>query len=273
METEDRNAELMKQLEQDITDWESQTVEFKKTATSDHELARAFAGLATANTGRIYVGVGDNRRTEGVDNVSTGSEKDKYQLRIARISRDMVKPAIRVKISFLMVKSKTVVRIDVPKGDEPVYYVDHKPYTRDLSTTRKLEPSEVQALSVRKYEQTRVRADFKDNRQMKAVIKRALINELSIIRRTLSEREKENRIPDERFPLITGAYDSFGIELASFLKPESLTAIQRTYEEIRKMNSGGRGHIVIAGSLDHIFQFTDFEKLISLIDDSISRLK
>jgi len=38
------------------------------------------------------------------------------------------------------------------------------------------------------------------------------------------------------------------------------------------MNSEGRGHIVMAGSLDHIYQFTDF-KLITLIDDSVTQLK
>ena len=116
--------------------------------------------------------------------------------------------------------------------------------------------------------------DLMKNRRRKALIKKALINELSIIRKTLSDApKKQNRIPDERFPLIMGTYNSVKIELASFLKPDSLAVVQRTYEEIRKMNSEGRGHIVIAGSLDHIFQFTDFNKLVALIDDSITRLK
>jgi hypothetical protein len=37
------------------------------------------------------------------------------------------------------------------------------------------------------------------------------------------------------------------------------------------MNSEGDGHIVMAGSLDHIYQFTDCDKVIQLIDDSITR--
>ena len=116
--------------------------------------------------------------------------------------------------------------------------------------------------------------DLSKKRRRKASIKNALINELSIIRKTFSDAiEKENRIPDERYPFIIETYDSVKIELASFLKPESLAVVQRTYEEIRKMNLEGRGHIVIAGSLDHIYQFTDFNKLITLIDDSVTRLK
>jgi len=157
MATNDTNAELVKQLKQDIAAWESQTVEFKKTATSDHELARAIAGFATSNAGRIYVGVSDDRQIRGVDTVSTGPERDTYQRRIARISRDITRPPIRVKISFVEIESKTVVRIDVPKGDEPVYYADHRPYTRDLSTTRKLEPSELRALHEKKPIQVEVK--------------------------------------------------------------------------------------------------------------------
>ena len=75
------------------------------------------------------------------------------------------------------------------------------------------------------------------------------------------------------FPFIIETYNSIKIELASFLKPESLAIVQRTYEEIRKMNMEGRGHLVIPPNLDHIFQFTDFNKLIALIDDSVNQLK
>jgi len=146
MAANDINVELVKQLKEDVNTWECQTVEFKKTATSDHELAEAIAGFATSNIGRIYVGVGDSGQITGVDNLSTGPEKDAYQRRIAHIARDIVNPPIRVRMSFLDIECKIVVRIDVPKGEEPVYYVDYRPYTRDLSTTRKLEPSEVKSL-------------------------------------------------------------------------------------------------------------------------------
>jgi|SRR3972149_5635470 len=116
--------------------------------------------------------------------------------------------------------------------------------------------------------------DLMKNSRRKGVIKKALINELSIIRKTLSDGlERENRISNQQFPLITDTYDSVRIELASFIKPDSLAVVQRTYQEIRKMNSEAGGHIVIAGSLDHIYQFTDFNKVITLIDDSVTRLK
>jgi hypothetical protein len=49
-------------------------------------------------------------------------------------------------VDFIETELKTVVRIDVPKGEEPAYFVDYRPYTRDLSTTRKLEPTELKSL-------------------------------------------------------------------------------------------------------------------------------
>ena len=116
--------------------------------------------------------------------------------------------------------------------------------------------------------------DLTKNRRRKASINKALINELSIIRKTLSDATtKGNNIPDERYPLIIETYNSVKVELASFLRLDSLAIVQRTYEEIRKMNSEGRGHLVMPPSLDHIFQFTDFNKLVALIDDSITQLK
>lgn len=146
MTPEDASAELSEQLKEDIETWECQTVEFKKRATSDHEIAEAIAGFATSNSGRIYIGVGDDGQITGVDAVSDGMERDAYQRRIAHISRDLVKPPIRVKVDFIETESRTVVRIDVPKGEEPAYFVDYRPYTRDLSITRKLEPTELKSL-------------------------------------------------------------------------------------------------------------------------------
>jgi len=113
------------------------------------------------------------------------------------------------------------------------------------------------------------------NRRRKTIIKRAIINELSILRKAFSDALKngENQITDEQYPFITETYDSVRIELASFLKPDLLAKVQRTYEEIKKLNSEGRGHITIPPNLDHSFQFTDFNKLIELIDDSIVQLE
>jgi hypothetical protein len=138
--------EDMKQLRKDIVTWECQEIEFKKTATNDHEIAEAVAGFATANVARIYIGVDDDGEIAGISHIKNGSDKDVFLRRISHISRNIVKPPIRVKVTFIESNTRIIVRIDIPKGEEPVYYVDYKAYTRDLSTTRKLEPSEIKNL-------------------------------------------------------------------------------------------------------------------------------
>jgi len=115
--------------------------------------------------------------------------------------------------------------------------------------------------------------DLMKNKRRKKLIKKAVIRELSIIKKTLSEGSKKgNKIPNAEFPLITETYDSVKVELASFLKPDSLAIVQRTYEEIKKLNSEGGGHLVIPPGLDHLYQFTNFDKVIAFVDDSITHL-
>jgi hypothetical protein len=108
----------------------------------------------------------------------------------------------------------------------------------------------------------------------KNMIKRALTNELLIIRKAFYDAlktETKNLVLKEQYPFITETYDSLKIELASFLKPDSLAKVQRTYKEISKLNTEG-GRSYQNKELDYIFQFTDFNKLIELIDDSIVQL-
>ena len=145
------SAHLLEVLKSDIVTWECQTVEFKTTAASDHEIAEAIAGFATSNFGKIYLGISASRLIVGVNAVSDGIGKDNFLRRIAHISKDIVRPPIRVKVHFIENESKVSVRIDVPKGEEPVYYVDYRPFTRDLSTTRKLEPDELKNLYIQYY--------------------------------------------------------------------------------------------------------------------------
>jgi hypothetical protein len=93
--------------------------------------------------------------------------------------------------------------------------------------------------------------DLVKNMRRKSSIKKALTNELFIIRKTLDDgRKMGNRISDERFPLIMETYDSVRIELASFLKPDSLAVVQKTYQEIRKINSVGGSDTGMARSLE-----------------------
>lgn len=135
---------LLREFEKDLDCWESQKVEFKKRATSKHVIAESIAGFATAEGGRIYIGVRPDKTVEGIEGLDTGRSRDVKQRQILDASKQIVKPAIRVKVHFILVDfMRTIVRIDVPKGNEPIYFADYRPYIRDLSSTRKLNPLEV----------------------------------------------------------------------------------------------------------------------------------
>jgi len=120
-----------------LAEGESQRVEFKeKIPDTARDLAAVIASFATSNTGTIYIGVDDSGGIVGLDGLDNTKGRDEFQQRILGISRT-IEPAVRVSIDFFKKNSKNVVRIIVPKGSEPIYYVGSIPYLRDLSASRK----------------------------------------------------------------------------------------------------------------------------------------
>jgi len=73
---------------------------------------------------------------------------DKFQQNIANITTNTIKPSIRVKVSQFSVRGKIILQIRVPKGSEPVYYINNIPYVRVLTTSRPATPVEVKNLRV-----------------------------------------------------------------------------------------------------------------------------
>jgi hypothetical protein len=121
--------------------------------------------------------------------------------------------------------------------------------------------------------------DSVKNRRRERLIKRALVHELSIIRTTFYDTTKnENRVPHDQYPLMTEIYDSVKVELATFLKPDSLAKVERTYSEIKYLNTKANpqldSHHGQFGKLelDYHFQYVNFYKLIGLVDDAIAQL-
>ena len=135
-------------LEYDIVRWEGQSLDFTEKITEPRELAKEIASFATSNAGRIYIGVDDDGNVVGAPDIAGLSDikgKDEYQKRIQGITQG-IDPPVRVQVSFVEKDSKVVVRIDIPKGPEPVYYVEGRPYLRDLTSSRLARSSEVKDL-------------------------------------------------------------------------------------------------------------------------------
>jgi hypothetical protein len=161
------NSRLCEALEQDILRWEGQTLEFmEKFPDNARELAKEVAAFATSNAGTIYLGADDDGKVVGVEAVAGLQDirgKDEFSRRIEGTARS-VDPPIRVSINFIDKEGRVVVRVDVPKGSEPVYYVGGVPYLRDLTSSRQARAMEVKELYSRYFQATRpVPADVEQN--------------------------------------------------------------------------------------------------------------
>ena len=122
-------------------------------------------------------------------------------------------------------------------------------------------------------------ADLTKSVRTKGTIKKALINELSVIKDNLSYAvNNDNKLPKDRLPIVTDVYDTSKHKLASILKAKQLFVIQKTYAQIKQvglpMASGAtlfRGYIEIAGG-DHVIYQHDLNNEITLLKQAIAEL-
>jgi hypothetical protein len=150
--TNHSNKQTFDELESDLKQGESQSLEFKERFPDQaRDLAEVVASFATSNPGRIYLGVSKKGDIVGIKEVASlmdAPAKDEYQRRIEGTT-GKINPRVRVKVTFMEKDSKIVVKVDVPKGIEPIYYVGNRPYLRDLTSSRPATPDEVKELHSR----------------------------------------------------------------------------------------------------------------------------
>lgn len=126
---------------------EGQEIEFKQEFPQQvSDLAKEIAAFATSNTGTLLIGVKDNgdliglKGCEGADGVQ---ERDRLLRRLEGICIGFLKPAVTPRIAWAIESGQVVLVVTVPKGSEPLYYSQGKPYLRHLTTSRPAEPHEV----------------------------------------------------------------------------------------------------------------------------------
>ena len=124
---------------------EGQTLEFKEAIpTQAHDLAKDVAAFATSGEGTILIGVADDGSLARLD-ASTAEDRDRLALRVQGIVRT-VRPMVTAKIAFATEAGETVLCVEVPEQDEPVYYHEGRPIVRDGRLSRPAEPDEVKEL-------------------------------------------------------------------------------------------------------------------------------
>ena len=88
-----------------------------------------------------------NNRAEvvGID-CDTAQKKDEELLRIRNITTQKIKPTISVHVDFVVHQGKTVARIFVPRGEQPLYFLDHEIFVREQTSSMKATPEQVEKI-------------------------------------------------------------------------------------------------------------------------------
>jgi tetratricopeptide (TPR) repeat protein len=130
-----------------LSEREGQRVEFMQCFPGQaRDLAKEIAAFSTSNDGNIFLGVRDDGTVCGVPALQSPQDRDRLRDRIAGVSGNGVNPPAQVEVYFVPSQDHTVVKIFVPKGPDPVYYVDGRPYLRHLDQSRPAKPGEVARL-------------------------------------------------------------------------------------------------------------------------------
>ena len=125
---------------------EGQTLEYMKIFPENaRELAKEIAAFATSNSGTILIGIDNEGECVGIP-AATPAQRDEFLRRLEGICANAVKPSIAPSAKFAGSESRTALLVTVPKGSQPVYYANHVPYLRHITSSRPAEPHEVIAL-------------------------------------------------------------------------------------------------------------------------------
>ncbi|MGA2555190.1 MAG: ATP-binding protein [Verrucomicrobiota bacterium] len=136
-------------LEDALKNGESPLVEFKE-GHANVPLQRAIAAFANTDGGTIFLGIKNTGEVVGVD-CDTPEKRDDELKRVRNITMQLIRPVISVQVEFISYASMTVVRIFVPRGEQPLYFLDHEIYVREQSSSMKATPEQVERILTRFY--------------------------------------------------------------------------------------------------------------------------
>ena len=117
---------------------EGQEIEFKRGIVDD-EILKSITAFANTNDGIIVLGVDDKSRIVGV-NVSSAKDKERLIHKLFNLLRSRIRPSLNIRIDFEYLKGLEIAKIFVPRGDEPLYYLDSIIYVRHGDSDIKSSP-------------------------------------------------------------------------------------------------------------------------------------
>jgi len=115
-------------VEQALKSGEGQRIEFKHGLVED-ALLRAITAFANTNDGTIFIGIDDEARIRGLE-LETAKAKDALRHKIFALIRERIQPCPVVDMDFEEADGRVIVRLFVPRGEEPLYYLKGVSYVR-----------------------------------------------------------------------------------------------------------------------------------------------
>lgn len=93
---------------------EDEVLDYKKEVTSENKIAKTMVSFANHKGGKLLIGVNDNRTIHGIS-----ASEERFMLEKA--AGFFCRPEVEIRIKEWQVGKKTVLEVDIPKGE-------HKPY-------------------------------------------------------------------------------------------------------------------------------------------------
>ena len=119
-------------LEQRIDRWEDIHTEFKEWPVNNDSLAAALVAFANTDGGQFVLGVRNDRRIVGVD------DPDAAMQRIDQIAYQSCDPSLTIVQETVQIEDRTVVVVNVPKGDQRPYRTNRGLYYVRTTSGRRL---------------------------------------------------------------------------------------------------------------------------------------
>ena len=107
---------------------EGQEIEFKE-GIIDEVILKSICAFANTNDGTLLLGIDDKAHVKGLT-IATPKEKEELVHKIFRLINDRISPTLFVRVDFEIIRDCTVAKIFIPRGDEPLFYLDGRIYVR-----------------------------------------------------------------------------------------------------------------------------------------------
>lgn len=129
---------------------EGPSIEFKRNisfegANFTQQILQTVAAFANTGDGMIFIGIDDEGKIGGIE-AEDPKQKDRISGRIYQLIRQHIRPTPSIRVDFVEVRSHIICTIFVPRGEDPLHFVDGVVYVRYGSSDVKAQPEMVKRL-------------------------------------------------------------------------------------------------------------------------------